>query len=307
MPGDHHEFVVRQYLSQGDDRPGLLGALQCDDALTAAPLHAIVGDLGSLAHAFLAHDQQRRVATKNDHADYAIVPLQLNTSHAAGRAAHLAHVLLIEANAHPVLSRQHDVIGAIGDQNVDEFIALFDVDCVDARRTRVPVRREHCLLHDPVPGGEHQVFRIGKPANCLKPCDPLIGTKPDQVHYRTPSRRSSRLWDVIDLEPIHTTVRCKEQDVVVRRGDKEVFHPVVFLGAHAVKAPPATPLPAVGGYGNTLDIARARNGDHHILFGNEILHGEVALVSNNFSTAVITELLHHLPELFLENRHALRL
>src|SRR5207249_3887203 len=75
---------------------------------------------------------------------------------AGRRAAHVAHVFLVEADAHAVPGRQHDVVLAVRDLHVDQLVALLDVDGANADRARVPKLRQHRLLDHAVLRGEQQ-------------------------------------------------------------------------------------------------------------------------------------------------------
>ena len=69
----------------------------------------------------------------------------------------------------------------------------------------------------------------------------------------------------------------------------------------------ATPLPPVRGDGKSLDIARVRDRDHHVLFGNQVLDREFSLVGDNLGTPVVAKTVGQLGQLFLQDLHAPRL
>ncbi len=50
-----------------------------------------------------------------------------------------------------------------------------------------------------------------------------------------------------------------------------------------------------------------RDGDHHLLFGDEVLDGELRVVAHDFGAPFIAETLGHLEQLALEDVHAARL
>src|SRR5690606_6001740 len=66
-----------------------------------------------------------------------------------------------------------------------------------------------------------------------------------------------------------------EEDIRVRRGDEEVFHEVLRLGAEGRDAAPAPPLAAVRSDGQPLDVPVVGQGDDDVLFGDEVLDVEV--------------------------------
>src|SRR2546427_260870 len=143
--GDHHQLVVRQDLFQRDDLAGFIAALQRDDAAAAAMLDAVFVQLGPLAHTLfhaahrygkgygpLAHTlfrngEQRGFAAHHDHIDHMVSLVELDPFHAGRRAAHVAHVFFVEADAHAMRGREHDVVLAVRHLDVDELVALFNI------------------------------------------------------------------------------------------------------------------------------------------------------------------------------------
>ncbi len=64
-----------------------------------------------------------------------------------------------------------------------------------------------------------------------------------------------RLGNVIDLEPVAFAAIGEDQQVIVRRGDKQMFEEIAFLGIRADDALAAAALLAVGVDGHPLDVA----------------------------------------------------
>src|SRR4029077_19952390 len=129
--GDHHQLVVGQHLLEGDDVARLVRTLQGDDAPAAAVLDPVLIELGALAHALLGDGEQRGLAAHDHHVDHLVLLVELDPFHAGGRASHVPHVLLVEADAHAVVRGEHDVVPAVGYLHVDQLVALFDVDGPD--------------------------------------------------------------------------------------------------------------------------------------------------------------------------------
>src|SRR3989454_9391756 len=134
--GDHHQLVVGQHFLEGHDVAGLVGALQGDDAAAAAVLDAVLIELGALAHTPRGDGEQRGGASHDHHVDHVILLVEGDAVHPRRRAAHVAHVLLVEPDAHAVARGEDDVVLAVGDLDVDELVTLLDVDGVDARGAR---------------------------------------------------------------------------------------------------------------------------------------------------------------------------
>src|SRR5205807_6177129 len=123
----HHQLVVGEHLFEGDDVARLVRTLQGDDAPAAAVLHPILIELGALAHALLGDGEQRGLAAHDHHVDHLVLLVELDPFHAGGRASHVPHVLLMEADAHAVVRGEHDVVPAVGHLHVDQLVALLDV------------------------------------------------------------------------------------------------------------------------------------------------------------------------------------
>ena len=101
------------------------------------------------------------------HADHLVARSELDALHAGRVAAHLAHVLLVEADRQAVTRREHDVVRAARDLHVDQLVALLDLDRLDAGRARVRVLRQRRLLHRALLRGEEQELIV---AGTRAPC-----------------------------------------------------------------------------------------------------------------------------------------
>src|SRR5205807_113435 len=77
--------------------------------------------------------------------------------------------------------------------------------------------------------------------------------------------------DDVDLQPVHLAEVGEEEEVRVRGGDEEVLDDVFLFRLHAGHALAPAALAAVGLDVRALDVARARDGDDHLLVGEEVL------------------------------------
>ena len=84
----------------------------------------------------------------NGCADHIIAFLGANPPDANGVATLVAHFLLIEANAHPVMGYEHDFILAGRQSAIDQAVAVLDLDGDDATLADVLEIAEIRLLHD---------------------------------------------------------------------------------------------------------------------------------------------------------------
>ena len=83
----------------------------------------------------------------------------------------------------------------------------------------------------------------------------------------------------------------------MRRSNKHLFDEVAFLGIRTDDPLSAPALTAIGCKGHPLDITVMRQGDYHVLIGDEVLDTEVAHVANDLSPTSITESLLDLIEI----------
>ena len=89
------------------------------------------------------------------------------------------------------------------------------------------------------------------------------------------------------LLAIDLTLVGEEEHVVMRRGDEELLDEVVFLELYAAHALAAALLLAVGGHGQALDVAAARDRDDHVLVGDEVLDVEVTRLVGDLGTTLV--------------------
>src|SRR5439155_347740 len=305
--GDHHQLVVGEHLFEGDEVAGLVRTLQRDDAPSAAVLHAVLVELGALAHPLFGDDEQRRLAPHHDHVDHVVLLVELDPLHAGRRAAHVPHVLLVEPDAHPVAGGEHDVVPAVGDLHVDQLVALLDVDGADPDRARIAELRQDGLLDDALRGGEQQELILGEFPYRHEGGQAFVRFHADARDDRLAARRACRLRDLMNLEPVALPLLREEHDVIVRRGDEQVLEPVVFFGVGGDDALAAASLPAVRGDREPLDVAGVGHGDDHVLFGDQVLDRELALVGDDLGAALVAEAVRQLRQLLLEDLEAPRL
>ena len=73
----------------------------------------------------------------------------------------------------------------------------------------------------------------------------------------------------------------------MRRCDEQVLDVVLVLQLHAHHADAAAPLLAIGGDREPLDVAGARDRDHHVLFRDQVLELELVLGGDDLGAAVV--------------------
>ena len=143
--GYQHHLVVDADLADADHFAGLVGDVHGDDALAAAMSQPIVGGRRSLAITefgdgekgfVVAHGRHRNDFVFDESDCLAILDrlrFEFHADDAAGGAAHRARLFFLEANRLSLAGREHDLLIAVGDADVDQSIAVFEVDRDDAR------------------------------------------------------------------------------------------------------------------------------------------------------------------------------
>jgi hypothetical protein len=84
------------------------------------------------------------------------------------------------------------------------------------------------------------------------------------------------VWNGVHLQPVRPAAVREDHQVGVGRGDEEVVDKVLLPEPHADAALPAPLLVAVAGHRRPLHVARVRDGDRHVLVGDEVLDAELA-------------------------------
>ena len=115
----------------------------------------------------------------------------------------------------------------------------------------------------------------------------LVLAERQQVDDRAALRLARAERQLVHLQPVDLADGGEEEDVVVRRGDEEVLDVVVVLQVHPHHADAAAPLLAVGGDREALDVARARDRDHHVLLGDHVLELELVLGGDDLGAPVV--------------------
>ena len=211
---------------------------------------------------------------RKPHGHDAIGGLQPNAAHTGRRAAHRAHVVLLEANGAPVAGDQHEVFGAraqlhpgqlvvVGQANGDEATAPHIAEVVQRRALDCAARRRHDNGSVLLSAGEGQ--RGGHALPCLGGNDIGDGHAPCGA---------SRLGHLVDFELIGVPLVGEEENVVVGVGHEEALHGVLFARDHAQDALAAAALRAVGRAGDALDVAPAGHRHDDLVGCNQVGIGQ---------------------------------
>src|SRR5258708_26461203 len=138
--GYQHHLIVDSDLADADYFAGFFGQVHGDDALAAAMSQPVVRCWGALAVTQFRDCEQRFVVAHRGHRNDFVLDqgdglalfdrlrFEFHPDHAAGRAAHRARLLFLETNRLSFACREHNLLIAIGDPNVNQGVAVFEID-----------------------------------------------------------------------------------------------------------------------------------------------------------------------------------
>src|SRR5712691_8124257 len=222
-----------------------------------------------------------------------------------GAAPHRTHLVLGEADRHAGLGGDHDLALAVGAPDGDDLVAVLETDSLDPARARVRVGVEVGLLHPAQAGHKEDVAARGEVADGHAGGDAFVLAQRQQIHHRLALGLASALGDLVHLQPVHLAEVGEEQQIGVGGGNEEIFDDVLFLGLHAGHAFAAPPLATVGLDVRPLDVPGARDRDHHLLVGEEVLDGQLGRLGEDLRAAIITVLLLQRQQFLLDDGHQL--
>ena len=219
----------------------------------------------------------RRIA-HHHHPDRRILwPPEPHSAHPRRVPAHGPHVALGEPDG-PAAPRGDDHLPAgLKLAGADQLVPLLQIQGHDPLSPRVAEEGKTDLLDQPLPGGEHHEAVGAELAHRHVGRDPLILLRPDEVEEGAPLRRPPALRNLVDLQPVGPTPIREQQQVGVRRGNKEVFDKIIFLGRRSAQAAPPSPLAPVLLHPRPPDIAGVGDGDDHVLFRDQVFDVEPRL------------------------------
>ena len=156
------------------------------------------------------------------------------------------------------------------------------------------------LLDDAVARAEDEVRGLAEVARREHGLHALGLAQRQHVAQVSALGRAAGLGQLVDLGAVHLAPVREEQEVVVRRAHEEVLDVVVLLEVHARDADPAPALLAVRGQRQRLDVAGVRDGDDHLLVGDQVLDVEVVLGRRDQRAPLVAVALGDLEELLLD-------
>ena len=118
------------------------------------------------------------------------------------------------------------------------------------------------------------------------------------IHNSLPSCLAPGLRDIVDLQPQDASLVGKEEDMFVRRRDKEMLDEIFFFHVRARDALAAPALFFICGDRQALDIAGVAYSYYDILFGNKVFDREVFHFTNDIGKPLVSVFLFYFQHLF---------
>src|SRR5690606_28336174 len=290
LGADEHHFFPVPHDAGRHDGTVLLHHLQRAHAFAAAVGDAVFVQVGALAVAQLADDQQIRAGPHHVHGHHVVAVIQAHADDAPGGPAHGPHRVLGEAHGLALGGDQQDVLGAVGQAHVHQLVVLVQVDADEAVPGAV-VLGQRRLLDDALLGGHDQEVILVVLLDRDGRLDPLIPRQVDEVYDGRAPGGAPRFGNVVAFHPVHFALVAEEQDVAVGAGDKQVLDEIVGSGPGRRTAPAAPPLRPVGRGGQPLDVAEVGHGNDHVFVGDEVLFLDLVGRGHDLGSPLVAVLL----------------
>ncbi|MNN01993.1 hypothetical protein D3C81_1146290 [compost metagenome] len=123
----------------------------------------------------------------------------------------------------------------------------------------------------------------------------------NQINDRSPSGRSSELWDLIGFKTISLAPVRKEHQIMVGVCNEQMLHKVIILGIHTNYATTTPLLTAIRCNRQTFNVTSMCNGNNDFLLWNQIFVQNTLFTDCNFCTALIGEFLTNLIQFCTNN------
>jgi hypothetical protein len=232
---------------------------------------------------------------------------ELHARDAGRRPAHGTQLVVggREPNRLALLADQQQIIRRRRRPGTDQLVVLVaEVDRDQARLARRVVRRQVRLLDQALLGGQQQVRLLLVGTDRENPRDLLVRQETHQTGDVAALGVPATLGQLPGLRPVDAAEVREEQQPVVAGGGEQVLHLVVGAQrrpAHALAA--ALLQPVLVGTG-ALGVAAVRDRDDHVLVGDEVLVGHVAVGGDDRGAPVVAVLVDDLLQLLADDRAA---
>src|SRR3954452_12747804 len=303
--GDREDLL----LDLDDERTDQLTALGHDlrggHALAATALDRVLLDLRPLCVATVGRCEHVDVVARDDlHGEQLVALGEAHADDAAGCPAHRPQRLVggVEADRLRMLGDEQKVVVRSDEPRSNDLIVVAKVVADDAAGSVGVEVGQRRLLHQPVLGGEDEVRRDCVVLDVDDLRDALVRLEREDVGDVLAACRPVRLRQLVCLRPIDPALIREEQDPMVGRGHEEVLDDVVLLELRTLHTLAAALLRAIEVGLSALRITATRDGDDNVLFSNQVLEGQIALVGDDARPTLVAVLLRDLAELLADDR-----
>ena len=232
--GDHHDIVLVGDGGNAREDSALLGQVVAGDAVASAVLHqAEVGKGRALAKAVLGDAEQILALVHHANACNVIALAQLDAAHAACRASHGADVALGEADGLPLCGSDHQIAFALGGNDVDQLVALVQIQSDLSASALVLVLGEQRSLDDALLCDHRQIGLLVEGVHADAGRDLLALGHLENVDDVLSLCGSARLGDQVGLAHLHFSCIGEHHEVGVAVDGHDLLNVVLLLGGHA--------------------------------------------------------------------------
>ena len=270
--------------------------------LAAAALRVVLVELRALAVPGLGDHQDRRVvagdvdATRPRRRCRSFMPRT-----PAARATHRAHVVLVEADRHALAADHEDVVAAAGLDDLDQLVAVVQVDGDEAVAAARVVGVERRLLDRALLVAKNRKRSPAKSRVSMIAWIFSPGLQRQQVDDRHALGRALALGDLERPQAVDLAAVGEEQQVGVGRREDDVAHDVVGLQLGAADATATAALRLERPGRHRLDVLRLGHHDDELLVVDEVLDRHLAGVVRDLAHARRGELLLDREHLVLDD------
>ena len=194
----------------------------------------------------------------------------------------------------------HDQIAvAVGDLHPAQFVALVQIDGDNAGFANMIVLADFRALDYAVLGNHAQVLALFAVRHPHHSADLLLVLQRQQVHHIHTLAGTGGGGDLVSLHLKHLALVGKEHNVVVGGAGKHGLGHIFLSAAHAHNAFATAVLCLISIYRLALHIPHGGQGEHAVLYRDQVLVIHIAGGSGNLGTPFVAEFVTDGASLFL--------
>ena len=218
--------------------------------------------------------------------------IEFDCTHTRCCTTHWANSILWEANDLTIIRSYQHLALAIGQCHTNQTVALTQTKCDNTIRTWTAIRLQCGLLHQTILSSEDEVvvvhiFLIIEVLD-MNECTHLVSLLDiDHVLECTTLRLAVALWNIVNLNPIETTLLGEEHHGRVHIRLVYILDEVLIACSTCFSTYSTTTLLTELGQWGTLDITQVRDSDNHIIVGIHILWIELSSHLDDTCTTLV--------------------